>query len=267
MQVKKIMLGLTLFAAFLAGGCSQQKRQSKPALSKTQVIERAKKNYKSGQVIQSVRMQTDTATQVVAANTIYGGTPTVFHLNNQISSNGKNQNSEEWVNENDLYLNGRSGWYKANLQTISGHDYAELEDAAMNNQFRSNPDAVVTKAYRMHRKGQTYTLKATLTNHHLMEEALTPIVNTVSQSTSQEAVFKRMQKYGKLQKMQLKIVLNRKQLLVFNVFVTLRLGKLMHVRFGQSYGNFGSHDFLRVPTTALNAKPLPKVKATQRTSK
>ena len=27
---------------------------------------------------------------------------------------------------------------------------------------------------------------------------------------------------------------------------------------GQSYGNMGSKDFLKIPTNALNAKPLPK---------
>ena len=38
----------------------------------------------------------------------------------------------------------------------------------------------------------------------------------------------------------------------------MKLGKLMKVRLGQSYGNFGSHDFLKVPDSALNAKPMPK---------
>lgn len=37
----------------------------------------------------------------------------------------------------------------------------------------------------------------------------------------------------------------------------MKLGKLMHVKVGQSYGNFGSHDFLRVPDSATNAKDLP----------
>ncbi|MBI1700757.1 DNA polymerase, partial [Lactobacillus crispatus] len=43
----------------------------------------------------------------------------------------------------------------------------------------------------------------------------------------------------------------------FNVFVNMKLGKLMYVKVGQSYGNFGSHDFLRVPDSATNAKDLP----------
>ena len=34
----------------------------------------------------------------------------------------------------------------------------------------------------------------------------------------------------------------------------------MTARFGQSYGNFGSHDFMKVPDNALNAKELPTKK-------
>ena len=60
--------------------------------------------------------------------------------------------------------------------------------------------------------------------------------------------------------MTVKAVVRNNKLATFNVFVNIKLGKLMTVKVGQSYGNFGSHDFLRVPTSATNAKPLPTVK-------
>jgi hypothetical protein len=57
--------------------------------------------------------------------------------------------------------------------------------------------------------------------------------------------------------MTVKAVVRDNKLAGFNVFVNMKLGKMMTVKVGQSYGNFGSHDFLKVPTSATNAKPLP----------
>lgn len=57
--------------------------------------------------------------------------------------------------------------------------------------------------------------------------------------------------------MTVKTVVRDNKLAGFNVFVNMKLGKMMTVKVGQSYGNFGNHDFLRVPTSATNAKPLP----------
>ena len=57
--------------------------------------------------------------------------------------------------------------------------------------------------------------------------------------------------------MTVKEVVKNNKLATFNVFVNMKLGKMMTVRVGQSYGNFGSHDFLKVPTNDTNAKNLP----------
>ena len=129
----------------------------------------------------------------------------------------------------------------------------------MNNRLIHNPSDTLIKAYRMKRnkKEKTYTLTANIKDKDLMQKAATPVFNTVPQSTNQARVFKQIQKYGKYKDMTVKAVVRDNKLAGFNVFVNMKLGKMMTVKVGQSYGNFGSHDFLKVPTSATNAKPLP----------
>ncbi|MCT7731926.1 MAG: hypothetical protein N4S00_06160, partial [Lactobacillus crispatus] len=81
--------------------------------------------------------------------------------------------------------------------------------------------------------------------------------DTTAQSTNQAKIFSQIKKLGKYQSMNVKAVIKGNKLSTFNVFVNMKLGKLMYVKVGQSYGNFGSHDFLRVPDSATNAKDLP----------
>lgn len=50
----------------------------------------------------------------------------------------------------------------------------------------------------------------------------------------------------------------KNKMVSYSLFINMKLGKLMKVRLGQSYGNFGNYDFLKLPDSALNAKPLPK---------
>lgn len=262
MKCKKVLLGLTALAAlFMLAGCHQQsKKAAAPVLTKSEVIKTGEKPFKSGQIIQSFRLATDTSSQLVLANTVFGGNPTVFHISNQTTSKGRTQSSEEWINMNHVYLNGQKTWYHAKLDQLSGHTYAELMDAVMNNRLLTHPNAALVKAYKMKRSKGVYTLTATLKNKKLMQTAASPVVATVGQSPQQEQVFRRIQKYGKYRKMNVKLLVKNKKLLGFNVFVDMKLGKYMKVRIGQSYGNFGSHDFLRVPNQALNSKPLPKSK-------
>ena len=83
-KLKKTFIGISLAALFLLGGCSQQKKTTaKPVLTKTQVVQKAKKSFRSGQVIQSVTLGTDTSSQVALANTTFGGESTVYHITNQ----------------------------------------------------------------------------------------------------------------------------------------------------------------------------------------
>lgn len=258
MKFKNLFLGLTVAAALLAGGCSQQKKQkAEPVLTKNEVIQKSQKGFKSGQVIQSLRLSTDTSSQLVVANTTFGGNPTVFHINSQTTANGKTRSSEEWVNQNNAYLNGSSKWYKADLQKLSGHSYAELLDAITNNKVIFNPDAALKNAYKLKRNKQTYTLTAKTSDPKMMKATADDIVGTIGQSQAQENVFKNIQKYGKYRNMTVTMVVKNKKLYACNIFVNLSLGKLSKVRLGQSFGNFGSHDFLKVPTNALNAEQLP----------
>lgn len=259
MKSKKIFALLTTgFMLLTLSACHQQPaKKAAPLLTKTEVINKAQRSYKSGQVIQSLRLATDTSSQTVVANTIFGGSPLVFHLVNQTTSKGKTSSSEEWVNASHVFLHGKSGWFRANLTQLSGHSYAELADMATNNQLLQNPSAALRKAYHLKRKGQTYTLTATSKNQRLMKQAVSPVIATIGQSSAQEKVFRRIQKYGQYQQVQVKLVMQKKKLVMFNVFVTMKLGKLMKARIGQSFGNFGSHDFLKVPTSALNNQPLP----------
>lgn len=258
MKFKKIFIAIGLGAALVLGGCSQQKKAAEPVLTKNQVIKKTQQTFKSGQIIQSIRLSTDTSSQLVSANASFGGEPTIFHINNETSSKGKTQNTEEWVNANNVYLNGRSTWYKTNFEKLSGHSYAELLDAVINNQTMMNPDDKLLKAFKMTRKKNTYTLTATIKDKSIMKDAADPIFSTTAQSAEQEKVFRRIQKYGKYQDMTVKAVVKNKKLTSYNLFINMKLGKLMKVRLGQSYGNFGNHDFLKLPDSALNAKPLPK---------
>lgn len=266
MKFKKIFLGLTVMMAFLAGGCSQQKKKAEPILTKNQVIEKSQKGFKSGQVIQSLRLSTDTSSQLVIANTTFGGNPTVFHINNQTTAKGKTRSLEQWVSSsNNAYINGSSTWYKADLQKLSGHSYAELLDAITNNKVIFNPDATLKNAYKMKRNKQTYTLTAKTTDPKMMKATADDIVATVGQSPDQEKVFKNIQKYGKYRNMTVTMVVKNKKLFSCNIFVNMTLGKFSKVRLGQSFGNFGKHDFLKIPNNALNAKPLPMVKEKKET--
>lgn len=266
MKFKKIFLGLTLAAALLAGGCSQQKKKTEPVLTKDEVIQKSQKGFKSGQVIQSLRLSTDTSSQLVVANTTFGGEPTIFHINNQTTANGKTRSSEEWINNsNNAYINGSSTWYKANAQTLNGHSYAELLEAITNNKVIFNPDATLKNAYKMKRNKQTYTLTAKTTDPKMMKATADDIVATVGQSAEQEKVFRNIQKYGKYRNMTVTMVVKNNKLFSCNIFVNMTLGKLSKVRLGQSFGNFGKHDFLKIPNNALDAKPLPMVKEKKKT--
>lgn len=257
-KFRKIMTAfLAAGAMLILTGCHHTQKQAQPVLTKQEVVQKSQKTFKSGQLIQSLRLSTDTANQLVVANTIFGGNPTVFHITNQTTSKGKTQNSEEWVNGNKVYLNGQKVWYHANLDQLAGHSYAELLNAVNNNSLLNNPSAQLVKAYHMRRSGQTYILTATLHDQKLMKAAVDPVVATIGQSGQQEQVFRRIQKYAKYQKMTVKLIYKQKKLYAFNVFTNMKLGKYMKVRIGQSYGNFGSHDFLTVPAEALNGKPLP----------
>ena len=257
MKLKKAIIGISLAAVFLLSGCSPKEKKADPVLNKTQVVQKMKKGFKSGQVIQSIILGTDTSNQAAIANTTFGGDSTVYHITNQTSSKGKTRSSEEWVNMNNVYINGRDTWYKADLEKLTGHSYADLTDAIMNNHLITNPSAELIKAYKLKRNKNTYTLTAKTSDKALMKKAATPIFDTTPQSTGQAKVFKQIQKLGKYKSMTVKAVVKNNKLATFNVFVNMKLGKMMTVKVGQSYGNFGSHDFLKVPTNATNAKNLP----------
>ena len=55
-----------------------------------------------------------------------------------------------------------------------------------------------------------------------------------------------------------KLVVKNKKLYTFQYLVKIKVNKLMRFSAGQSYGNMGSRDFLKIPNNALNAKPLPE---------
>ena len=95
-KLKKAFIGISLATLFLLGGCSQQKKNTAdPVLTKSQVVQKAKKSFRSGQVIQSVTLGTDTSSQVALASTTFGGESTVYHITNQTTSKGKTRSSED----------------------------------------------------------------------------------------------------------------------------------------------------------------------------
>lgn len=149
MKLKKTIIGLSFAVLFLLGGCSKQEKKATSALTKTQVVQKAKSSFKSGQVIQSVTLGTDTSNQVALANTTFGGKTTVYHITNQTTSKGKTSSTEEWVNLNNVYINGQDTWYKADLEKLTGHNYADLTDAIMNNHMITNPSDKLVSAYKM----------------------------------------------------------------------------------------------------------------------
>ncbi|WEV70748.1 hypothetical protein OZY43_07380 [Lactobacillus sp. ESL0785] len=259
MKFKKIILGLSLVAALIAGGCSKQKKQSQPILTKTQVVQKAEKSFKSGQAKQIVTLGTDTAKQNVMTTATFGGNPTVFHLNYQTEAKGKTQNSEQWAdNSGRLYLNGQSSWYQVDIEKLTGHTYADLLDSFMNNKMLMDPPAALTKAYKMSRNGNTYTLTATIDDKKVMQEAVDPVFTTNTQSDQQLKVYHKLEKASKFQNMKVKLVVKNGKMSSFRYLVNMQIGKLMKLNVGQSYGNMGSQDFLKLPSSALNAKPLPK---------
>ncbi|WEV43830.1 hypothetical protein OZX56_00910 [Lactobacillus sp. ESL0684] len=261
MKFKKLFLSLGLATALLAGGCAKQEKQSQPVLNKTQVIKKAQKSFKSGEATQTVILGTDTDKQKVSTKATFGGNPTVFHINYQTTSNGKTQTSEEWADHsNHLYINGQSSWYKAKLDQVTGHTYADLLDSIMHNEMLIDPPAKLTDAYKMKRKGNTYTLTANLKDKKIMQQAVDPVFITDTQSPKQQKVYRQLEKAGKFQSMTVKLVVKNQKMTSFSYHVNLKVGKLMKFTVSQSYNNMGSQDFLKIPTNALNGKPLPKAK-------
>ncbi|MDF7668763.1 hypothetical protein [Lactobacillus sp. ESL0703] len=259
MKFKKIIIGLSLAAALIVGGCSKKQKTSEPILTKTQVINASQKTFKSGQVKQNVTLGNDTSKQVVVTNAVFGGKPTIFHINYQTQVKGKNQTSEQWAdNMNHLYFNGQSSWYKANLATTTGHSYADLVDAVFNNEMLMDPPAALTKSYKMTRSGNTYKLTATITDPKVMQKAVAPVFTTDTQSPKQLKAYQKLEKAGKFQDMTVKLVVKNGKLYSFNYLVNINLDKVMKLSVSQSYGNMGKQDFLKLPSNALGAKPLPK---------
>ncbi|MDF7638190.1 hypothetical protein PT285_01900 [Lactobacillus sp. ESL0791] len=259
MKLKKIITGLLLTAAlFGLAACAKQKKAAEPVLNKTQVIKIAKKDFKSGQVKQVISFGTDTTKQIITSSAAFGGNPTVFHINYQTQSKGQTQTSEEWIDTNNIYFNGQSSWYKAGLETLTGHNYAQMIDAIMDNKMLADPPTALTKAYKMKRSRNTYTLTATIKDHGIMKQAIDPIFTTNNQSAKQEQSYRSIQKYGKYQDMPVKLVVKNGKLFSFTYTVNMSIDKTMTMSVSQTYNNFGSHDFLKVPNNALAAKPLPK---------
>lgn len=87
---------------------------------------------------------------------------------------------------NNVYLNGRSSWYKAKLDKLSGHTYAELLEAITNNTTMTDPSPKLVKAFKMKRNKNTYTLTADIKDQKLMKDAADPIFGTTGQSAAQE---------------------------------------------------------------------------------
>ncbi|RMC47271.1 hypothetical protein F5ESL0228_07425 [Lactobacillus sp. ESL0228] len=261
MKFKKLFLGLATMTALFTGGCSQAKKQSEPVLTKTAAIKKAQQTFKSGQAKQLIDLSTDTASQVITSSYTFGGNPTVFHLNYQTQVKDKNNNIEEWIsNTNKTYINGQSNWYYSDLKQMSGHSYADLLDAIMNNNLLMNPPQKLVNAYKMKRSGNTYTLTATITDPKIMREAAEPILLTNTQSQRQYPTYHKLVKAGKYKKMDVKLVIKNQKLATFNYKVNLQIGKMFQMNIGQSYANMRSQDFLKIPNNVLTAKPLPKQK-------
>ena len=261
MKLKKLWFVPVIALGLVLTACGNQKKQAEPVLNKDQVIKKTQQTFKSGQVIQSVTLKTDTSSQSVIANTTFGGqNSTVFHVKNTSSSSGKTRSSEEWVSPSQVYLNGSSVWYYTDLEKLSGHSYADLLSSILNNKIIFQPNSSLTKSYKMTRDGQTYTLKTTSTDSEMMKTAASQVLNTVGESSNQKELFGRMLKYGKFTDMTVKMVVKNKKLYSCNIFVNMKLGKQMTAKIGQSYGNIGNQDFLKLPDEVLNAKPLPTVK-------
>lgn len=259
MKFKKLLFGLGITAALLTSGCGKQKKAAEPVLTKTQVIKKAQKSFKSGQAKQIVSLKTDTSNQIVGSSYTFGGNPTVFHVNYQTQNKDKTHSIEEWVsNTGAIYLNGQSTWYKDQVTSLTGHSYADMLEAIMNNKMLMNPPKKLIKSYKMTRKGNTYTLKATIKNKKIMQAATAPIFLTNTQGLQQLRIYLRLAKAGKFKKMNVKLVVKNNKLYAFNYQVHIKLGKFMQLNAGQSYGNIGRHDFLKLPNNVLNAKPLPK---------
>lgn len=259
MKFKKILLALSIAVALVTSGCTKQEKQTEPILTKTQVIERSQKTFKSGQAKQIVNLKTDTSSQIVGTTYTFGGNPTVFHINYQTQNKNKTLSLEEWIsNTGTMYINGQNTWYKGQLASLTGHSYADLLNSIANNKMLIDPPKELIKSYKMTRKGKTYTLKATIKNKRIMKAAVAPIFRTNTQGVTQLQTFRKLTKVGKFQNMQVKLIVKNKKLKTFSYLVNIKLGKLMRLSAGQSYGNIGSQDFLKIPNNVLNAKPLPK---------
>ena len=259
MKFKKVLLSIGVVIALVSSGCSKQKKQADPVLTKTQVIQKSQKSFKSGEAKQIVNLKTDTSSQIVASNYSFGGDPTVFHVNYQTEAKGKTHNMDEWIsNTGNLYINGQSTWYKTEIEKMSGHSYADVLDAVLNNEMLMNPPKGLTDAYKMKRSGKTYTLTAKITDKKIMKAAVAPIFTTNTQSPQQQKIYQKLAKVGKFEDMTVKLVVKGTKLSTFSYTVNLKIGKMMKMSAGQSYSNLGRHDFLKVPNNALDGKPLPK---------
>lgn len=90
MKLKKFWFLPILLLGLVLTACSNNQKENTASLTKSQVIKKSQKAFKSGQVIQSLRLGDATSAQTVTANTTFGGDDsTVFHINNQTTAKGK----------------------------------------------------------------------------------------------------------------------------------------------------------------------------------
>lgn len=238
----------------LLSGCQQPKEK---VYSKSQIVKKAAKSHKSGEVIQSLKLSTDTSSQQVIATSYYGGTPQIFHVSTRLVNNNQTKSTNAWISStNTIYLQGSQKWYKANATTVTGHNYAELQGALTANSLLTAPSKKLIKSYHLKRDGNKYTLKATIKDPELLKAAASPIVTTISIGQKQAQSIKQMMKRAKYQNMKVKLVYQNNKLVTFNYFVYLKIGKTYSLRLGQSHGNFNTHNFLKLPTEASSADSL-----------
>lgn len=259
MKVKKLLLlaaaGLVMLTAT---GCQKQRTES--TLTKSQVIKKAAKPFKSGQLNQYLTLSNGTQSQKLTQATVFGGQNAIFHTSNQLTNGDKQQTIDSWLTSNQFYINGRNTWYHADSQELLGYTYADMSDTIFNNQLLLDPSASLTKAYKLKHKGSLYTLTATVTDKQTIKDEASAIMGTIGQTAAQTKLFNRLTKAATFQKMTVTTNVQNGKLAGAKISLTGKIGHSMTLNLRQVYGNLGQHEFLKLPQATSDAKALPKEK-------
>lgn len=255
MKIKSAFVILTAAVGLFMTGCQQQ---SQPQLNKSQVVKKAQKPFKSGQVKSQMTMDSGAMKESITSTTVFGGKNTVFHTRSHIKMDDSTTGFNSWLAPSGFYLIGKKGWFKTDSEKAMGYNYSDVQYSIVNNPLIQDPNPALVKAYKMqyNPKKKTYTLTANIKDKKILAQVTKNIMGIMSQSRKQSQNFDTWQDMASFKDMKVKAIVANNKLSSFRVVLDVLLNKQAKLHLDQTYSNFGDYEFLQLPAEAGKAKTL-----------